>query len=296
MQVIPLTNPTMVPTIVERGLYGGLARWVIMAKVPIKVIEADGTTRIRSYAEFTGDTMGMHIEIRMSNCRVSLVAPIRLNATRENLDRVQGHIPDDYYSRFDRYPKGKLMHLRNCPETGPTCANEFGFTKALAHCNRMDGVQRHYYSDQRYHLLMKPPGGIDCINGTSVPLHDYGPWKRKRRIEQGELCISYGPTERLGAWGWSGFRHGVSLQEMPHVRYSTSFERGTKYTMRGERKKRFQHAIDLHKAAEELLCETPAPFGEYNAIGLESNFPREEILEQIREGQFSLHTVDVVTE
>ena len=262
-----------------------------MAKVPIKVVEADGTTKTRSYAEFTGDTTGMYIEIRMSNCRVSLVAPIRLNATRENLDRVLGHIPEDYYSRFDRYPKEKHHHLRKWAETGPVCANEFGFTKALAHCNKAEGVQRHYYADQRYHLLMKPPGGIDCINGTVVPLHDYGPWKRKRRVEQGELCISYGPTDRLGAWGWSGFDHRVSLQEMPHVRYSTSFERGTKYTMRGERKKRFQHAIDLHNAAEELLCETPAPFGRYNAIGIESNFPREEILEQS-----SLKTIDVVTE
>ena len=306
LQVVMPTNPTMVATIVERGLYGGLARWLNMAKVPIKVVEADGTTKIRSYAEFTGDTTGMHIEIRMSNHRVSLVAPIRLNATRENLDRVQGHIPDDYYSRFDRYPKGKHHFLRDRAETGPVCANEFGFTKALATCNwnehenelacmQFDRVQRHYYADQRYHLLMKPPGGIDCINGTSIPLHDYGPWKRKRPIEQGELCISYGPTERLGAWGWSGFDYSVALQQMPHVRYTTSFEWGTNYTMRGERKKRFQHAIDLHSAAEELLRETSAPFGRYNAIGLESNFSREEILissDGFGSPPFHLHTID----
>ncbi len=310
MLVIQPTNPVMVATIVERGLYGGLARWLNMAKVPIKVVEADGTTKTRSYTEFTGDTTGMHIEIRMSNCRVSLVAPIRLNATRENLDRVQGHIPEDYYSRFDRYPAGKLHHLRNRGETGPTCAREYGFTKALAYCNwdehenelacmQFDCVQRHYYADQRYHLLMKPPGGIDCINGTTVPLHNYGPWRRKRQSQQGELCISFGPTERLGAWGWSGFNHEALLQEMPHVRYSTSFERGTKYTMRGERKNRFQHAIDLHSAAEELLRETSAPFGSYNAIGLESNFLREETLissDGFGSPPFHLHTVDVVTE
>ena len=133
-----------------------------MAKVPIKVVEADGTTKIRSYAEFTGDTTGMHIEIRMSNCRVSLVAPIRLNATKENLDRVQGHIPDDYYSRFDRYPKRKTHASAQPSGDGALCANEFGFTKALAYCNwdeveneiaSKGGVQRYYHADQNYHLF-----------------------------------------------------------------------------------------------------------------------------------------------
>ena len=202
------TNPTMVATIVERGLYGGLARWLNMAKVPIKVVEADGTTKIRSYAEFTGDTTGMHIEIRMSNHRVSLVAPIRLNATRENLDRVQGHIPDDYYSRFDRYPKGKHHFLRDRAETGPVCANEFGFTKALATCNwnehenelacmQFDRVQRHYYADQRYHLLMKPLVALTASTAHQSPFTTTGLGSGKGRLNRENCAFHMGQQSAL---------------------------------------------------------------------------------------------------
>ena len=107
------------------------------------------SSRIRSYVEFEGNVENMHIEINTGLRSLALVAPIRLNATRELLDRVQGHIPEDYYSRFDRYRKGWAHHnLVDEAEKGPICANEFGFTKALANCN---DFERHYYADQNYH-------------------------------------------------------------------------------------------------------------------------------------------------
>lgn len=264
-----------------------------MAKIAVKVVDRN-SSRIRSYVEFEGHVDNMHIEINTYLATLALVAPIRLNATRELLDRVQGHIPEDYYSRFDRYNRDSMLHsnLVSSAEKGPVCANEFGFTRALAACN---DLECHYYADQNYHLLMKPFAGFDCINRTKV---EYNGVMDKRRSEPGDMYVTYGsPTVeqkvgRFSCYGFSGFdfreydwpngrvKGRGALKEMPLVRY-TYRPKGldAKTRLSSKLKKRLQHAISLHNAAEDLLRESRAPFGEYWGIGLEGNCTKEEVFE-----------------
>ena len=287
---------------------GGLIRYY-MAKLAVRVVDTEWngssqppllgvvepkySSRIRSYVEFEGNVENMHIEINTGLRTLALVAPIRLNATRELLDRVQGHIPEDYYSRFDRYRKGWAHdNLVDEAEKGPICANEFGFTKALANCN---DLERHYYADQNYHLLMRPYAGFDCINSTKV--EKFNGTMGKRESCEGDMYLSYADRDVWASGSvrlaWHGFQNfnfrqydwpngrvkgRGPLEQMPLVRY-TSRPRGldAKTRISPKLKRQLQHAINLHNAAENLLRNGRAPFGEYWAIGAKRNYTATEV-------------------
>lgn len=266
-----------------------------MAKIPIRVVNADNTGRTRSHVTFEGDISDMYVELNCKYATISLVAPIRLDATRELLSRVQGHTPIDYYARFDQYRKYdnsswvRHSHLEDRAELGPTCANEFGFTKALAYCNSFgknaEDIERHYFAHQCYHLLMKPFSGFDCINRTVVKQANGMMGKRKLN---GEMVVSFGyEGYDLSCFGFGGFdfrefdwpngsiKGRGPLLEMPVVRYTfrrMQLHRDPRCRIAGEIKEKLQHAIKLHNSAEQLLSESRAPFGEYNAIGPNQNY------------------------
>jgi len=256
-----------------------------MARMQVRLIECNSegwpnaTSKVRSYITVEGDISGMRLEVIPINGTIALVAPIRLNATRENLSRVQGEIPDDYYSRFDRYKdiKGQehgIHRLAKWAETGPVCANEFGFTRALSF---MNNLEHHYRAAQRYHLLMKPSSGFDCINGIRTINPSNG--MVQKRPSHGEMYVSYGAEDdlrnsRLSCHGFNGFVFRDELQSMPFVRYTLASNdfRNPKCRITPTIKAKIQHALSLHKQAEDLLVSSSAPFGPYWAIGAERNY------------------------
>ena len=232
----------------------------------------NATSKVRSYITVEGDITGMRLEVIPTNGTIALVAPIRLNATRETLDRIRGQIPDDYYSRFDRYPNEHW--LSNRAETHPVCANELGFTKALASQNDMD---QHYCAGQRYHLLMKPPSGFDCINRIMVANPVNG--VQMKRPTNDDAIISYGYEDAsVSCSGFSPNKGSLDyrkeIEAMPMVRYtwrSPSF-RNPKCRITPSIKAKIQHAVSLHSSAELVVANAHAPFGPYWAIGTDRNF------------------------
>jgi len=258
-----------------------------MANLRVLTIDRDGQTTKKRTTQVKGDTTDIELWIDPTYGVIHLVAEIRLNATREILDRVQGKIPEDYYSRFDRYPKGRMRQsLIGVAETGPSCSFEFGFTRALAHVNKRFLSGKNLFAWSTSHLTAKPPGVFRCINRTEAYDHRIGRYQPKK-MQGSEPLITYGPTERRSIHGWGGFDfrehnpYGDSrgpLQVLPKVMYTmrVNSARQGKVRIAGDLKRIIEHILEIHANAEELIMDGEAPFGRYWAIGLEGNYSKEE--------------------
>jgi hypothetical protein len=220
---------------------------IAMVRVPVVIIDKVGLSRHRSHVELDGAD-GFHLEIDNRYGTLSLVAPIRIETDNEEMiERVWGHLPDDYYSR-------------EWDETRPVCPNEFGFTKALQ--NRGVGWPITMRGWQRSHALMKPPSRLVEFVGDS--LHP--------GLRSTPFMVSYGfEHDSRSCFGfnggrWGDFENEVEQYGLPIVRYClrhTLYYQPVGVRINNRLKRMFQNVVGLHGEAEELLRHKRAPFGRY---------------------------------
>jgi hypothetical protein len=250
-----------------------------MVRVPVVIIDKDGSWRKRSDVKLVGADPwrweyegkrinspagwslpssrgnGFYLEIDNRFGTLSLVAPIRLGGWKDGepvvnaevIDRVWGHLPDDYCSR-------------EWGETRPVCPNEFGFTKALQ--NRGVGWPITMRGWQRSHALMKPPSRLVEFVGDSS----------HSGLHSTPFMVSYGfEHDSRSCFGfnggrWGDFENEVEQYGLPLVRYClrhTSYHQPVGVRIDYRLKRMFQFVVDLHGKAEELLRHKRAPFGRY---------------------------------
>ena len=240
---------------------------ILMVRVPVVIIDKDGAWRKRSDVELNGagpwslpssPGNGFYLEIDNRFGTLSLVAPIRLGGWKDGkpdvdaevIDRVWGHIPDDYYSR-------------QWNETRPGCENEFGFTKALQAKGvgwpiTMRGWQtNHAHKKGRTRL-------IEFVGDSSHPGFHSTPFMVSYGFEHNaRSCFGFSSGD---GGRFDDFENDVKQYGFPLVRYClrhTSYHQPVGVRIDYRLKRMFQFVVDLHGEAEELLRHRRAPFDRY---------------------------------